>query len=301
VLRVSTRICLIVAVVALLGFAAGCGSKPTQDTKASQVKMGIVNMQQAVRAHQKYASLERLQQEYTGLAQQVSREAAALPAPLDSAAGLSAAADQEFKAKMAAREQELTVRLNAEAAEAQKGLAAELEAYVSEVDKEYQPQIFSVQLKLKTVQVNKDEMAALQADLERLQKERAAKITVRQQELARKMDGIMAAKQDAARRELDDYGQRLNAELGGKLAAQQQELAGRAPVAASGGARTEKEQQLAFKQQEITVLQDLILRDVQDKVAKVAAEKGLELVWSEVQVNLSAVDITAAVIDEIKK
>ncbi len=49
------------------------------------------------------------------------------------------------------------------------------------------------------------------------------------------------------------------------------------------------------------MLQDSIIKDIQDKTAKIAAERGLEAVLGVYKVNISAVDITDAVIAEIKK
>jgi hypothetical protein len=302
------RFCFIAIMVAVIGIVAGCSSRTAQDTKESALpRVGIIDMQTAIKAHPQYAALTLAKQEYNTLAAEVAaeREGAAmsnLPAPIDGLDGLQAAASQEFNAKMAAKENEVKTQLGVAADQVRKSTEAELDAYVRELDKVYQPQIFNIQLKIKTVQLSKEETAALQTELDRLQNERAAKITARQQELAHKMDDIMAAKHAEAKRQLDAYGQELQASIATRLAGQQTELAARATATRpASGVRTEKEQQLAMKNQEITVLQDSIINDIRDKVAKVAAENKLDTVLTEVRVNVNASDITTAVIAEFNK
>lgn len=306
VLRNRTEFCILAVLVLIAGIVAGCGSKSAQDTKTpAQPLVGIIDIQTVVNNHPKYSDLQRLQQEYTVLASQAQAMAGqaggGLPASGNGAAGLNAAAAQEFSAKMAAKEKELGTRLSAAEEEQRQALKAELDAYISELDKTYQPQIFSIQLKLKTVQLSKEEAAAPQAELERLQNERSAKLAARQQELAQKLEQDMTAKKADLGRQLDAYGQQLHATMAGDLAAKQAELAGQAVQQPDGSGQTDAQQRLAMKEQEIRALQDFITSDVRDKAAKVAAEKGLEAVFANVRVNVSAVDVTAAVIAEFKK
>lgn len=305
VLRNRTEFCfLAVLLVIVVGMAAGCSSKPAQDTKTSALpQVGIIDTPTAVKNHPKYAQLQRLNQEYDALVAQVQAEGgqagADLPPSLNGPAGQSEAAAREFNAKMAAKERELKTGLEAADVQERQSSQTELNTYVSELDKDYQPQIFSLQLKLKTVQLSKEDAAAPQAELERLQSERAAKIAAKQQELLTKLEQTMTAKQADARHQLDAYGQQLSAAVAGDQATEKTNLAaaGSKPDATL---QAGKQQQLAMKQQEITALQDLISSDVRDKAAKVAAEKGLEAVFADVRLNVSAVDVTTAVIAEFK-
>jgi len=56
-----------------------------------------------------------------------------------------------------------------------------------------------------------------------------------------------------------------------------------------------------LKKQEIAALQDLIIVNITEKTAKIAAESGYEAVLTNVTVNVSAVDITTQVIAECNK
>ncbi len=303
--RNCARLLLVAAVTASL-VIAGCGSQPAKTTPPAQSKIGLIDMEKAIKAHPKYADVQSLQKDYAALTARIDAEqaqgpatAAGLPAA-GNPASLAQAAAKEFEARMAAKEAEVKTRLQAAADQASRDMAAELDAYARELDQEYQPQIFSIQLKLKTVQLSKEEAAPLQAEMDKLQQERAAKISARQQELLAKADTMMKGKQSEAEKELAAYAQTLNSELAGKLADRQAEIAARiAPPRATGGAAAAEK--LAATSRDIAALQEAIILDIRDKVAKVAVQSGLDTVLAEVQVNVSATDITDAVIAEFKK
>ncbi|QJW47771.1 hypothetical protein HA075_19635 [bacterium BFN5] len=56
-----------------------------------------------------------------------------------------------------------------------------------------------------------------------------------------------------------------------------------------------------MKKQEVSVLEKAIVDDVRDMAAKVAAERQLDTIITNIQTNVNAVDITKAVIAEFKK
>lgn len=294
-----------IAVASLIALA-GCAPK-TQDTKGPvQNQTGIIDMGKAIKSHPQYGQLERLQQELSSLSQQLEQQAAtssqaATPSGLSasSASGISQALEQEFNARMADKQAELNKRIEAKAAEVNKELSAQMQAYAEEIDKVYQPQIFSLQLKLKTVQLSKDEMAALQKELETLQGERAAKLTAKEQELSAQMRERMNPEQAAVEKEMAAYAQTLNAELAKRAEAASAPAMNTTPATAVPGNDLEKA--AIAKQQEISSLQEKIIKDIQEKTAKVAMERGLTEVVTNIRLNISAMDITDAVVAEFKK
>lgn len=310
--------------VPFLGFitvsllAAGCFNKSGKDTNTPVVpQIGVVDVNKALKSHPKYQELITLQQEYNALAAKL--EAAhslagdssstempglAQPEAPEINSGVNTALEQEFKTKMAGKQAELHDALNAKEAQLRESLKTELKDYSDAVDKEYGPKIFDIQLKLKTVQVSKEEMTSLQSELDRLQNERAGKIADKKRQLAAQMDRQMAAEQAAAEQQLKQYSEQLNNEMAQKSAAASNEIMSRnqppsqPPVQAQvpAGNRDEDEQRLAMKQHEIDALRQFILDDIRDKAGKVAAERGIETVLANVAVNASATDITDAVI-----
>lgn len=317
---------LFFGLVAVLLLTAGCffdkSGKDTNTPAAPQV--GVVDVDRAVQSHPQYQQLLTLQQQYNALAAKLeaARSAAAgsekggspmtgadQPASMPDAAvndGLHAALEQEFQAKMTGKQTELNAALKAKAAALHAALNTELQEYTAALDKEYQPNIFDIQLKLKTVRLSETEMTSLQSELDRLQNEKSGKIAEKERQLAARFEQQMAPEQTAAGQQLDQYARQLQDEMAQKANAQSADIMSRnqpaslpsAPVQipSSSGTGNEDEQLLAAKQREVENLRQVILDDIRDKAGKVAAERGLEAVFANVSVNASAVDITDAVI-----
>jgi Outer membrane protein (OmpH-like). len=297
------KVCFVAVVASLL--IAGCSSQQAKTTPPAQPSpIGIIDMDRAVKAHPRYADVQRLQQEYAATAARLDAERAQGhpawgPAESGSASGLEQAAAKEFDARMAAKDTMLRTKLEAAAEQIHRDIASELDAYTRELDKEYQPQIFSLQLKLNTVQLSKEDAAAVQAELGELKRARAAKIAARQQELAIKADAAVKDKQRGGQEELDAYARSLQTEMaardtGGQAAGGRTADPGQA-VAPAGA------DELAAVARNIGALQELIINDIRDKAAKVAIQHGLSTVLAGVKVNVSATDITDEVIAEFKK
>ncbi|MCX7780156.1 MAG: molecular chaperone Skp [Negativicutes bacterium] len=297
---------LLLVAAAAIALAAGCSGKPAADTKPPAASdVGIIDMNKAIKSHPKFTELDRLNREFNTLAAQAERQpAGSRPEGVAggslSLQGLNDSLAQEFNARMADKQAELNKRLEAKANQHRQELAAAMKAHAAEVDKQYQPQIFSLQLKLKTVQLTKEEADKLQKELEKLQQERADKLSAQEQELARRLEALMAPEQKAAEQEMAAYAQELNNKAQATIAAKQAEAAGRAsqpPLAQTSSL----ERQALLKQQEVQALEAYIIHDIKDKTAKTAAERKLSIVLAGVRANISAVDITDAVIVEIKK
>ncbi|CUH94543.1 hypothetical protein P22_0609 [Propionispora sp. 2/2-37] len=294
---------------------AGCSSKSSpQDEPADKTPaVGIIDMQQAVKAHPQYKAHEALQTEINTLKQQLaSYHPAAAQTPSPSAAGgdmagVQASLGQEFNQKMTAKHAAINQRLEEQAAQFRQNLEQELKSYTAEIDQTYQPQIFNLQLKLKTVQLSQAEMEPLQQEMEKLQAERNEKINAKHKELEARMEQLMAPEKKKAESELQAYSQELNAEMASRAAAKQAEFSQRlatlnpAAPATGDGPSSNLEQQLTAKEQELSALENSIMADIRDKTGKVAVAKGLDSVLTNIKLNISAVDITADVIAEFKK
>lgn len=305
--------------LALMMLVAGCGTNKVQDTKeSSQPQVGIVDMAKAVKSHPKYNQLMALEQEIRSLSAQEQARQAALAQKNQEAmawpdtsqndlAELNKGLQQEFTEAMSVKEQEINARLAAKEKAIHDTLSGDFKTYAEKVDQEYQPQIFNLQLKLKTVQLSKEEAASLQEQLEALQSQHADKIAEKQKELTAQMTEKMAPDKAAAAQELESYSKQVNERLGKKAAAKQEEITARnagRQTALLGNVQAASDtggQQLMMKQQELRAMQDFILQNIKDKAGKVAVESGLEVVLANVAVNVNGIDITAAVITECNK
>ena len=294
----------------------GCSRSKTPETNPPEVpQVGVIDMDKAINAHPKYQEWQKLKQQAATLRQQLSgqvNQTASVPAEspaLDlqgrATAGLQTAAAQEFNVKMAAKQQELQAKLAEKANKIHGELSVELKAYAQELDKEYQPQIFNQQLKLQTVRLDEKEASEVKTTLDALKAEQANKLAAKEKELGKSLDALMAPEKATIEQELTNYAQQVNAELNAKTSSQAANMSAQMAQSiipsATTTANTQLEQQLGMKQQEINVLEETILNDIRDKTAKVATERCLDTVLTGYQVNVTAVDITNAVIAAFKK
>ena len=289
--------------------AAGCGQTPPKAQGPDNDKIAVVDVQKIIRSHPKQPAYQELRRQYDTLVARAETEQSrpgqtfSAGVPDSALQGINEALDQEFSNKMAAKQQELNVRLTAKAEQVQRDLSAQFDSYAKSVDETYQPQIFSLQLKLKTVQLSKEEVEKGQKQLEELQSERSAKLTAKEKELVAGLNAAMAPERAAAEQELSAYAAELHASLGQQGAAKSAELAGRLtnPGQTPSYVRSDLEQQAALKKQEIAALENAIIKDIEDKTAKIAAERGFSIVLGAYSLNISAVDLTDAVLAESKK
>lgn len=324
-----SKIRFIVTMLVITALMAGCGTKQTQETKPPTVaQVGIIDMSAAVKAHPKYKQLVLLQQEADAMIAQIEAEQVAsihqagelqsispIPGATENAIDeLHKAAEQEANRKLAAKESELNERLTNKANSFNRTLDEEMKAYNDQLDKEYQPQIFNIQLKLKIVQLSKEEAASMQMELDKLQTERSEALNLKQEELKKRLSELMAPENAALGKEFETYRKKIDDELATQIAAKQGEILNRGNKQQLLPATTDPvnsenpqqlalamQQQLALKQQEIDALQGFILDNITEKTGKVATEGGFEVVLTHVVVNVSAVDITVQVITECNK
>ncbi len=296
-------------------FVAGCGAKQTQETKTPQV--GIVDMKKAVQGHSKYKQLTELSKQVDTLASQLEAEELASlqqnqnmqlapQASQDEIDEFNKVLEQEFNAKMSAKKDELSPRITSKADAVRRTLSEEMDAYNDQIEKEYDPQILNLQLKLKAVQLSKEETVALQADVEKLQAQRLEALTKKQQELVLRMDELVLPEKNAVENELAAYAEQINEELSKKVGSKQAEMMARSQsqqqvASESNQVSSQLQQQLVMKQKEAEALQEFILGNIREKTAIVATEGKYDAVLTNVSVNVSGIDITTKVITECNK
>jgi hypothetical protein len=297
--KVTTRQKLVIAALLLVLLIAGCAKK----TEVVQPKpeMGILNMTKAVKAHPRYAEVEKLQAERATLLAQLSRQeseaiTARQQAGLD-LTNLTKATDQEFQTKMASRHAEIDRQLQAQSETLRRQVSEQVDKYVRELDESYQNRNFALQVKLKTVDLSKEEQAAIQKQMDELQNERMGKIVARQQELTAGMNDSMKQAEQAAAKDFDRYGQQLKSKLSAELAQKSQAMQPLPGAGLSIPAADDVQAKLEAKQRDITKLQQEIITDIKRRAAMVATERGLTTVLADVEIFTSAtLDITADVI-----
>ncbi|HWR44339.1 molecular chaperone Skp [Sporomusa sp.] len=314
-MKLTTPIRFLATLILGAVLLTGCARSIPETKSPEAPQVGVIDMDKAIKAHPKHQEWQKLKEQAATLNQQLAAEAGRtagvtpqLPAmnlPGSAESGLRAAAEQEFNAKMAAKQQELQTRLADKANKIHGELSSTLKTYAEQLDKEYQPQLFNLQLKLQTVRMDEKESAEVKKALDGVKAEQANKLAVREKELVQKMDAALTPDKAAIEQELAAYAKELNSEISNKMAAQTANMAGQSAQStippATSASVSALEQQFTRKQQEISAIEEYILNDIRDKAAKVATERSLDVVLTGQRVNVSAVDITDAVIAAIKK
>lgn len=308
-----TSVRLLAVLIFGIVLLTGC-FRSTPDAKPPEVQqLGVIDLDKAIQAHPKYQEWQNHKQQAATITEQLAivagkgkiQSQSTMNLPSNITDSLKAAAEQEFKVKMAAKQQELQARLLQHANQKQSELAEQLKVYAGQLTQEYQLPLFNLQLKLQTVRMDEQQAAVLKQEMGALKAEQAKRLAAKEQELMQLLEEALAPEKAAMEQELAAYAADLSRSLQSNMSAQTDELAAKLsqPPAASVsvGADNTLKQQLGMKQQEVKVLEEFILNDIRDKTAKVAAERGLEAVLTGQEVNVHAVDVTDAVIAAIKK
>ncbi len=308
--------CLLLVVFAL--FHSSFISKPVTDIpQPPKVTFAVIDMNKALQAHPKYQEGAALQQQLnTLLASQqalANQQAAAAsnslgsqPAvpQLDSTNGQNISQQQQqlYQEKMSAKQAQLKTAFDAKYAASRKEASTEYDAYSAQLDKEDQPAMFDIQLKLKTLQLSKEAGEALQAQLDKLQQEKSDKLAAKEKQISTALTAQMTAEQQRSAAQLESYGKQVAADLRSAVpAAPAATAATEAPdqVQSSGTAPSPSPDALAAIDKvkaQLAALQTLMVQDIENQCGKIAQAKGYEIVVTNVTANIHADDITAEVI-----
>lgn len=328
----NRRIAAVLSLAAVTALFTGCSlyNKAPAAPAAPPKAIAYVDVDRAMQALPQWAQVNDLDQRINQLQAQLKQQEApvppdAAPAPgaaapaapggADAAAaqkGINDAARQQYDAKMADKQAQLQAQLSAKASSLQQQQKTALDAYAAQVQQQYQPQVFNLQLKLKTLALTKEEHDAAQAQLQQLQQEQNDKIAAKEKELTAQFDQAMAAAQAAAQQELAAYGSQLQHDLEASVAAQQAQINTRsdmtqAPPAGltaqppAVSANGDLQQTLSTLVAQRNALVDFLRQQIRDKASQLAAQQGYAVVITKPLVNISAVDITSQVLAEFRK
>lgn len=303
--------CLLFAAITLL--VSGCLShSPVAPPQPSNAAIAVIDMDKAMQAHPKYQEGIDLQKQLNTLLASQQVLANQQPVATDAGTGSPDLAtsdiagqnmhDQQlYQEKMSAKQAQLKTDFDAKYTALRKQASDEYNAYSEQLDKEYQPTVFDIQLKLKTLQLTKEEGDALQAKLDKLNKEKSDKLAAKEKELTTALNGQLADEQRRSAAELDSYGQQTAAALrsadppaANVAVPNQEQTAPQPPVSPDNQAAIDQ-----LKAQ-MAALKALMIQDIENQCGKIAQDKGYEIVVTNVTANIHADDITADVIAQFK-
>lgn len=298
----------------LIPVLTGC-KKTTPETSAAP-SIGILDLEKVTRAHSRYSEIQKFDQEIARVKAEATQSAntisSKLPAGAERAdiagqtnAGYQQALNQQIDAQMASKRKELEQTLDAKVSAAKKSLNQQLADYAKELDKTYQPSILSLQLKLQTLQMTQEERDAIKSQIDALQEQRTQKLRQQQELLEQDFRPKIEQEQKNAEEQLRQFHAKLLEEANSQMLEQRKAIETRPTETASGMTvpdgkqKNAAELQILLEQRE--KLWQIIMKDVKDVTARIAAKEKLEVVIVKYQQNVQAIDITEAVMAEIKK
>ncbi len=266
--------------------------------------IGVVDLQQVMKAHNAYAELSRLYEEQQSLLADLAmeRQMSGLQSPkADQKAFEDLAAGKERTAGFLAHTK-LMEQLRAAEKTKREETQADYLAAKRELDDAYLNAIFNVRLKLDnadSMHLTADAVSDLEEQLVSLQKERGQ----RQHELQDQYEGAIHAYAAAVSRELGGSAQadqlqkaeQLRAEeMKKQTEAQKRNTEAMEKAMSNQGQRSqrilEKKAALQSKQREIQTMEDHILKDIAGKASRLAILHHLTLILANPSVNLQAIN-----------
>lgn len=280
----------------------GCG----REQEAAQVSYGVADLETLVKAHPLYPRYFRLQSEYESLAAQyrvqqkqllhLSETQEKMRAVILSENGRKAA-EEEYKARVKIKEDslnaqlrnlynEITLRHKAE------GGRAVLCGGAADANTE----IANLQMKLRILGVSGEEKQKASAELKDLLNGRHAEIDQTGWTADEKKE--MDDKRTAAQSELKAYAEQVAEEIRQRQAAAQNTLASpKLPDPETWNGEWRKRMQT--KQKEMADVKAQIMDDIRDRAAEIGRKKNLAMIFSSYRTNISAVDVTGEIADEL--
>ena len=266
---------VVLGVLGLALWSAGCAknsSTPATPPKAPEPVYAMVDVQRLLEIHPERVRLRKMEQAL-----------AALDAAASDKSPLLEAAKTEFESAMKIRQNQDQAMIEKKQSELTELLNVERRQFIEKLDTEYQPLLFNIDLKLKSLQNSPTESQALHQEKARLENERQQKLKNKEDELAARFQSEMKEFAQALNAKSEAYAKKW-------MDDRMQEL--QKPVVSP-----EREKQ----RQDIVALSGRMLQDVRNAVAAVAEREKIELVWLKPAVRKSVKDITELVTQEITK
>lgn len=314
-MREKAKILLLGGLLMLLVVPVLAGCKKTADTDSAEPRIGILDLAKTLPAHPRYNELQKLEQEIAKVQADAARSAnervqstagiEGMNIAGPACAGFQQALDQQINARLAHKRSELEQVLESKLAAAKQEINQRMADYAKELDKTYQPEILSLQLKMQTVQMTPEEQDAIKTKLHTLQEERTQKLQKQQALLETEIRPRIEEEQKKAEEEFRQFHAQLLAEANSQMSEQQKVFETRRAETATGAALSAGEQKYAAElqvlQEQREKLKQIMMQEIKDAVARIAAREKLEVVIGKYRQNIRAVDITGAVMAEIKK
>ncbi len=297
----------VVAVVCLLiGVWAWHGSHSAVQNNTAGPVYAYVDLEHIMMSHPGYSHYHHLELEYNAMVAQYQFEQwnySSKAAAQDKAAKqfgtsgmlMTAALDQELKAKVALKENELNQQMKQRYDELAKAKLAEQNGAGGPKDL----QIVNLRLKLQTEALSTEERKAAEKQLYSLMRDNSTGSGLSEKSV-QEITTAMVPYKEKLQKDLADYAVQVKGELEGRqqgsqeLFQKQMGLLGDRPEPLVWN--QEWKEKLSAKEAEIKKEKEAILADIRSKAAQVANEQGIEVIFSEYLGFGTALDVTDDII-----
>lgn len=318
----------------LMLFLAGCGQQAkTTASSPQEKKIGVLDLQQAVKAHPKWSQLEQLNAQI-GILEKQGQALSSQPSgneqqrqQLDDQKMQLQAQNQEWQreqeklsqalaGKMKLKQADLEANFQREAEKIQAEKGQELAAYKKQLQALYGPSLVNLQLKLQFSSLSAEEREKKKKELDALNDEQAQKLQAKEAEVAKQLEQEIKGLKGQLSQELNSYQKQEEDKLKKQLAATYQEMQSKQESADAAWQENIdiQKQQKETEQKNIQTLQEKIValtkekslleseikKDLQSIAAEVAQTQQLKAVVVNYRSNALAVDITLDVIARLK-
>ena len=278
---------LLVFLILLAVAVSACGNQPASE-QAKATVWAVLDEEKVMKAHPKYlewqskktawlAGRKKLEWLKQSLVLQAAHDVQTLAMP-----ALPAVAQATQSLQEAALQQQLQER----AKSLRKELDQEMKAYGEDVHRELDPEVVSLQLKLRIVSLQPQEAEALRLQLTQVQQLQQRRLAQKEAELAQRFAAALAPLREAIRQEQTVIRPTPVVKV------ESPSISKITPENLSLERIRELEEKLQQQELEWRELQRLIEEEVQDRAGRIASARGVDIVLRKPIAVMQAVDIT---------
>lgn len=281
---------LLVFLILLAVAVSACGNQSASE-QAKATVWAVLDEEKVMKAHPKYlawqskktawlAGKQKLEWLKQSLMMQAAHDIQTLALPALPALPAVAQATQSLK------EAELQQQLQERAKNLRKELDQEMKAYGEEVHRELDPEVVSLQLKLRIVSLQPQEAETLRLQLAQVQQLQQQRLAQKEAELATRFTVALAPLREAIRQEQAVARQTPVAQV------EASNVSTITPNEIRVGQIRDLEETLQQQEIEWREMQRLIQEEVQDRAGRIASARGVDIVLKKPIAAMQAVDIT---------
>ena len=278
---------LLVFLILLAVAVSACGNQPASE-QAKATVWAVLDEEKVMKAHPKYLEWQSKKTAWLAGRQKLEwlKQSLVLQAAHDVQILAMPAMPAVPQATQSLQEAALQQQLQERAKSLRKELDQEMKAYGEDVHRELDPEVVSLQLKLRIVSLQPQEAEALRLQLTQVQQLQQRRLAQKEAELAQRFAAALAPLREAIRQE------QTVVRPTPVVKVESPSVSKITPENLSLERIRELEEKLQQQELEWQELQRLIEEEVQDRAGRIASARGVDIVLRKPIAVMQAVDIT---------